>query len=374
MALSPIERLPVELIQPIFLLSGPNLALPLVSHHIAAKLSDDYIYHTVCAEYLTANQHPRAEQSINQSRIFSAQWMTWDFFKVFLVKTYEGNGCLCGKSPEEGCFDAQWPPEWKDATKMVFSRSHLPELSWVKCRIPAKLLHGPWTSDKIQFLRFLLWITPMTVDWADAEVRKTALEGKKEAIMEKNLEVVEMFNHNRRLGKTPGLPMVRFAIMEAGCDRSLVYDIMATARAWGLRSVGWECAELDAWCNDRIEAGDPKGKWLQLKLQELRAQEGPAANDAANSGSRSGGVMSPDTGQYDGGEDDQLVINKHKWNQVSQTISSFNVQVVIFWWSYLTAPVGNVLRFMHLRCRCSTGFFQLLAPLMECPWTLGSFQ
>jgi hypothetical protein len=328
MIFSPIERMPVELIQPIFLLSGPNLALPLASHHLAAKLSDDYIYHAVCAEYLRVNEHSRIEQSINQSRIFATRWMTWDFFKAFLVKTYEGNGCLCGKTPEQGCFDAQWPPEWEDATTMVFSRSHLPELSWVKGRLPAKLLRGPWTTDKKQFLRFLLWITSMTVDWANPGVRKAALEGKKDAIMEKNLEVVEIFNHNRRLGKAPGLPMLRFAVMEAGCDRSIVYDTMTTARAWGLRGAGWECAELDAWCKERIEVGDRKGKWLQLKLQELRATNGlPTAtstNDVTN-----GGVLSPETGQYDGGWDDQLVINKHKWNQVSHIMSLFTHKLLL---------------------------------------------
>jgi hypothetical protein len=140
MALTHIERLPAELIQPIFLLSGPNLALPLASHHIGAKLSDDYIFQTVCSEYLTAKDHPLTDKAINQSRIFASRWMTWDLFQAFLVKTYESVGCLCGKTQEEGCFDAQWPPEWEDATEMVFSRSHFPELAWVKCRIPAKLL------------------------------------------------------------------------------------------------------------------------------------------------------------------------------------------------------------------------------------------
>ena len=322
MTLSAIERLPVELIQPIFFQSGPNLALPLASHHIAAKLSDDYIYHALCTEYLTVNEHLPAEKSISQTRIFASRWMTWDYFKSFLIKTYEGKGCLCGKTPEEGCFDAQWPPEWEDATDMVFSRSHLPELSWVKGRIPTKLLHGPWTSENIQFLRFLLWTTSMTVDWADEEVRKTVLMGRKEAMMEKNLEVVEIFNHNRRLGKPPDLSLVRFAVIEAGCDRSIVYDTMATARAWGVRGTDWGCAELDAWCLGNMEEGDVKGGWLKVKLEELRPTEdsptAPTLYNFTDSSTLAGGVLNPDTGQYHGKGDDQLVINKLKWNQVSR--------------------------------------------------------
>lgn len=315
MPLSPIERLPTELLLPIFLLSGPNLDLPLSSRHIAAQLSDSFVYDTVCNEYLRVNRHSREEQSRNQSRIFATRWMTWDYFKTFITKAYQDVGCLCGKSEQDGCFDAQWPPTWSDATEMVFSRSHLPELSWVKCRVPKKLLHGPWTSGKIQFLRFLLWTTPMTVDWADAEVRKLAFEGKREAIMEKNLEAVELFNHNRRLGKPPGLPMVCFAVMEAGCDRSIVYDIMATARAWGLRN--WESAALDAWCEERIGSNDPKGEWLKLKLQELRK------NIPGGRGEHSRGVMDPESGNYHGKDTDMLVVHQHKWNQVSEVMSSF---------------------------------------------------
>ena len=90
----------------------------------------------------------------------------------------------------------------------------------------------------------------MTVDWADPEVRRLALEGKKQAILEKNLEVVEIFNHNRRLGKAPGLATVRFAVLEAGCDRSIVYDLLATAQAWGVRNESWEDSELDEWCDE----------------------------------------------------------------------------------------------------------------------------
>lgn len=203
---------------------------------------------------------------------------------------------------------------------MVFSRSHLPALSFVKCRIPVKLLRGPWTQDKVQFLRFLLWTTSMTVDWADYETRRLALDGKREAILTNNLEVVELFNHNRRLGKAPGLEQIRFAVIEAGCDRSIVYDTMATARTWGLRGDSWNCEKLDKWCDDAIAANNPKGKWLQLKLKELRTTYSTGNNIWANgAGERSAihGYMHPKTGDYCDVEHDKLAISPHRWNQVS---------------------------------------------------------
>ncbi|KAF2005638.1 hypothetical protein P154DRAFT_315542 [Amniculicola lignicola CBS 123094] len=318
MPLAPIERLPVELLQPIFLLSDYNLSLPLASPNLAAKLSDDYIYNAVCTQYLTTNLENRAWQTTAQSRIFASRWMTWDYFKSWVLRKWGDKQCLCGKTPDEGCFDQQWPPNFEDATRMLFSRSHLPQLSYIKCRIPAKLLHGPWTTDKIQFLRFLLWTVSVTVDWANPDIRRLAIEGKMEAIREKNLEAVELFNHNRRLGKAPNMDTVRFGVFEGGCDRSVMYDIMSTARTWGMRGAQWKCEKLDAWCDEQIKNGNPKGKWLQLKLMELRAEYGstgrkPAENEEPGVQC---GWMHPKTGDYDDVEGDKLVINVHRWSQV----------------------------------------------------------
>ncbi|KAF2469968.1 uncharacterized protein BDR25DRAFT_35833 [Lindgomyces ingoldianus] len=319
MSLSPVEQLPLELLQDIFLQSGPNLALPAASHHIAAKLSNDYCYHATCTEYLTQNLDSRVEQSRAQTRIFSYKWMTWEYFQAFVNKTYASCGCLCGKTQDEGCFDPIWPPDFQDATNMVFSRSHLPALSFIKCRLPVKLLHGPWERSKIHFLRFLLWTTSMTVDWGNHDARKLALEGKKQAILDRNLEVVELFNHNRRLGKAPGLDMVRFTVIQGGCDRSIVYDTMSTARTWGLRGDGWRDLKLDQWCKQKIAEGDPKGKWLKLKLEELRTTHGPvgiAENGGETEPRAIFGYMHPKSGDYDNVEGDKLVITPHKWNQL----------------------------------------------------------
>jgi hypothetical protein len=181
---------------------------------------------------------------------------------------------------------------------MIFPRSHLPELAFVRCRFPAKLLHGPWTKDKVEFLRFLLWTTSMTVDW------ELVLQGRTEAIMQRRLDVIELFNNNRRLGKAPTLAHVRFAVVEGGCDRSIVFDTLKAAYRWGYHKPGWnwESEALDQWCEEAIKAENPKGKWLQLKLKELRR------------GSYL--VLHPKTGDYDDVEGDKLVTWSDKWNQV----------------------------------------------------------
>jgi len=319
MLTSPIECLPVELLQPIFFASGHNVALLHASSRIAARLSSDYVYNSTCDHYLTSILEDRAAQTAAQTFLFASQWMTWAFFKSWIVKTYGPNGCLCGLTSDTGCFDAQWPPNFEHATEMVFSRSHLPRLAFIKARIPKKLLRGLWTADKVQFLQFLLWITSMTVDWSDPEARETAIEGRTQAILERSLEAVELFNHNRRLGKVATLSMVRFAVIEGGCDRSIVYDTMFTISMWGA-NVSWDCDTLDKWCENRIKEGSPKGQWLKTKLEELRATNRPGKvyqGDGIGYKHLPGGELNSEAGDYNGGPDDQLIVKQHKWNQVS---------------------------------------------------------
>lgn len=272
MALAPIELLAVELLQEIFLWS-PNISLPEASPHIAAKLSHPRIYNVVCSTYLTSppdgkagnDTRKRAELREVHGRIFQYRWMTWAYFESFISRQA---GCL---SVHEGYSVVTWPlchAPWPSVTQPC--DFHSGAFLTLRCPIPVKLLHGPWTDSKVSFLRFLLWATAMTVDWGDRDTRKLALEGKTEAFLTNNLAVVDLFNHSRRLGKPPTLEAVRFAVMEAGCDRSVVYNTMEAAIDWGLRLARWNDTKLDKWCEEAIAARNPKGTWLKIKLDEAR--------------------------------------------------------------------------------------------------------
>ncbi|KAH5078647.1 hypothetical protein HBH95_095400 [Parastagonospora nodorum] len=308
MSLSGIEGLPVELLQPIFFTSGYNVALLQASPRLAARLSSNYVYDATCRYYIMTTMLDRTVQTSAQTYIFASKWMTWAFFQSWITKTYALTGCLCGRT--EGCFDAQWPPDFENATSMVFSRSHLPQFAFIKARLPRKLLCGPWTPDKIQFLRFLLWITSMTVDWSDTKTLQVAVEGRRQAMREYNLDAVELFNHNRRLGRGADLSTIRFAVMECGCDRSVVYDTISMANHWGkVRS--WECAELDRWCEERISMGDPKGLWLQIELSLLRSNDWPVEQEEVDPASKT------ITKSWESNDEpqDRLIKTPHKWNE-----------------------------------------------------------
>jgi hypothetical protein len=313
MVLAPIECLPVELLQPIFIASGHSIALIQASSYIAARLSSEYIYHSTCDYYLTKVRHKRAELSAVQTYIFASRWMTWSFFKSWILRRYGPTGCLCGRTPKKGCFDAQWPPNFEDTSQMIFSRSHLPQIAVVKGRIPKKLLSGPWSRDNIEFLRFLLWITAMTIDWMDPETAQVAIHSREQAMLDRNLEAVELFNHNRRLGRPADLETVRFAVFHAGCDRSIVYDTLLAANMWSGKKRARYSADLHEWCESRIADGDPKGRWLQKKLWESFVLSNQEAEQVRNHVPMD---LNPSTESYDGGPEDMLTTHNLRWNEV----------------------------------------------------------
>ncbi|KAF3047045.1 hypothetical protein E8E12_010763 [Didymella heteroderae] len=334
MSIAAIERLPVELLQPIFASSGYNIALVQASAILGARLSSEYVYHNICDHYLKDQCDDFAVRSAAQRAIFASKWMTWSFFKSWLVKTYETKGCLCGLTPEEGCFDAQWPPVFENATSMVFSRSHLPRLAFVRCRIPKKLLGGPWTIDKIQYLQFLLWTTSMTVDWQDPETRQRAFDGKRQAILEKNLGAVELFNNVRRLGRPPTLETVRFAVAEGGCDRSIVYDTLKSAYRWSSSSEVWDYSALYQWCDQRIWDNDNRGVWLRGILQSLRHSELGSYDKSMGRDASFSKIVDAAAEAYSDDFCDQLIRNELPWNKERRQIGWF------YWSRHDTQKMG----------------------------------
>lgn len=336
MTLAPIERLPIELLQPIFASSGYNLALVQASDVLGARLSSDYVCNATCDYYLKGICDDYSVRSAAQSAIFASKWMTWAFFKDWTIRTWKSSGCLCGLTLEEGCFDAQWPPDFEDATSMVFSRSHFPRLAFIRCRLPKKLLAGPWTPDKIQFLRFLLWTTSMTVDWKDTESRVLATQGRQQAFYEDNLEAVEIFNHNRRLGRAPTLELVFFAA-EAGCSRSIIYDTLRSTFGWSSRNKAWDLSKLNQWCDERIWDGDARGVWLKGVLQSLRYSQLGTYDKSIGRDSLFGQVVDAAAEAYNEKFDDQLIKRDLPWNKV-------RYHIFFSFWGMLQTYVGAVNR------------------------------
>jgi hypothetical protein len=278
--LAPLETLPTEIIQDIFLRClDPNL--PLSSLHISAQLQDFHIYNELCDYafgYSTPPSFAKPQRCVeNQTELFQRRWMTWPFFKQYLTKRVPPSACGCpvylSCNEPGGCSEFQLETKDPNTTGVkTFSKVPYggsgPQPLDIRGALPKKLTRGPWTEDKLSFLRCLLRITRMSVDWADKAAIRTASQGKRDAIMERNLDAVHMFSRVRRLGKAPNLALVKYAVLEANCDRSIVLNLMTAAKEWGLRQ--WNDWELDVWIVREEAQGNPKAKWLRIKLDELR--------------------------------------------------------------------------------------------------------
>jgi hypothetical protein len=276
--LAPIETLPTEIIQDIFL-QNMNISLPLASPIIASKLESHHVYNSLCDYAFYYNIPPSTGKRNGwiafQSQILAMRWLRWDFFRDYLSSRVPPRPCGC--SIVIDCHEKGGCKEM-DSQSTTDSVHHNDEelcqkVLIVRCSLPKKLLRGPWTEDKTSFLRCLLRISKSSVDWSNKDAVRLAGQGKREAIMERNLDAVHLFSRTRRLGRAPTLEIVKFAVLEAGCNRSIVLNLMVAAREWGQRQ--WNDIELDAWVVRQEAKGDPKGRWLRIKLEELRAGRYP---------------------------------------------------------------------------------------------------
>lgn len=293
-----LETLPPEILQDVFFLTDMDPNMPRASSILAHYLSDRFI---LCRYTEKVFQEPtskssrrwelvqlRLVQSRKQQTLFSLRWMSWEFFSWYL--SWKGQRHLgLQHRAEENCntlaADTSSGQGWIEE-----GQERPPWMPQILCPMPTKLLKGPFTKDKLDFLRCLLLISSASVDWADFESVRLSTLAKRQAILDRNLDAVHLFSRVRRLAKAPTLDMVKFAVLEGGCERSIVLELMTAARAWGHRR--WEDMELDAWVAQERAKGNLKAKWLGLKLMELRSGEYP----------------DPDTGNYEG---DQLVV-KHE--------------------------------------------------------------
>lgn len=207
--------------------------------------------------------------------------MDWGFFEWYIRKiTEEGRGCGCAADGTccKGVGRCKDPARWERARFLVRSEEGegnnglLPHLS---CWIPDKLLRAPFTEDNLAFLTCLLKVSKMSVNWASRESVNLTTLAKHTAVRTKNLPFVQLFSRTRRLCRAPNLGLVKYAVMEAGCERSIVFELMSAARQWGCRR--WQDEELDERCKAEEGEGNLKGAWVRMKLGELRGGGWPDA-------------------------------------------------------------------------------------------------
>lgn len=173
------------------------------------------------------------------------------------------------------------------------------------CRIPDKLLHGPWADEKCEFLEILIRGNA-TVDWIDSTSGEVAQEGLWQALREHNARATRLllarppmppdndftrFYSNeeacalnqssissfreepvrRGVGVMPEYEHLRIAVLEEGCDKNVVDALLDAPRP----AINLNETEIFQWALMEGIHGNERANWLR---QRLRYEEFPAGN------------------------------------------------------------------------------------------------
>ena len=151
------------------------------------------------------------------------------------------------------------------------------------CRIPDKLLHGPWSDERCEFLELLLR-GGASVDWVGSTSGEVANDGLLQALDERNAWAVGILllgRHPRTrnldhfyryipalngVGVTATTEHLRIAVLQRGCPKDVVTLLMEASKS----TIDPSDPVVNQWAYDCHLRGEEIGTWL---LSELRRYE-----------------------------------------------------------------------------------------------------
>ena len=377
---SPLENLPIELLETIFL-HNLNTSLPQASPTIGEKLASKHVKSQLVLRafniggsspysYEYAVLYPdRLDRAEAQSAILRLRWMTIDFLRQlvpeFITKTvvrelsqralqWLGKGPLVTKVTETTirqylednalCFTSSNQVDlpifgnvsWLIENPRRFIRLSfgfhnglvsieerrlygLRESPWyfmsqfseydqwrvfcgIKgCKVPEKLLHGPWTTKKCDFLEMVIQGNA-TVDWVSTTSGEIAEQGLMQAVQEGNARATRLLVSSSEpalafnglpfspdgdkiekvgpgpwprkdfvqakadyvggIGVVPRTIHLRTAVIEAGCQQDVVESLLLGDDA----NIDFEDRAILDWAVERRFLGDERGQWLLSQI------------------------------------------------------------------------------------------------------------
>ncbi|GAB7342016.1 hypothetical protein MBLNU457_g0305t1 [Dothideomycetes sp. NU457] len=93
--------------------------------------------------------------------------------------------------------------------------------------MPEKLLRGPWSADNVSFLYYLIWLH-LGIDWNHSTLGEVATSGLSRAIADGQRKVVASLT-SPGLGVQPTMDMLRLAVVQHGCDKTIVFHLVCAA-------------------------------------------------------------------------------------------------------------------------------------------------
>lgn len=220
--LSALEQLPPEVLQEICILSN-NHFFPGTSPALTSKLSCEYIYMHFCVDgflrFRWTNHRPLNKKY--QSWLFARRWMTWPMFQKYVNRAYHAyiewrNTNILTKN---SCGRPIQPPKLNPSDYLF---RDYPYLTYIRCRIPPKLLHAPFTPENIAFLRFLITFRNMHFSTLGKKGYNYHWAWR-EALHLGHTEMVSLLLSERlHWVVRPGLEDLQTAIRKSPCPKSLL--------------------------------------------------------------------------------------------------------------------------------------------------------
>ncbi|KAI5198895.1 hypothetical protein E4T39_06509 [Aureobasidium subglaciale] len=291
--LSKFEQLPTELVQVIFQYCN-TISLPLSSYVFARDLSHRNTYLRFAIDTLSrdAASHDTVVKAAAVSRMLQCKWMTWDIFKDAIHEIHKrrqpprraaspsGSGSDSDDSDnEEGGEQEQDTEQQLTIPVPNFSHPHnQPRLHYLNLsssvQLPHSLLHEPWTTPKLDFLKYLIW-SGCSIDWASSSRGETATAGLSTAIAGHSHTAVALLC-SPAINVIPDTTTLKIAVMDHGCNPSVVFYLLAAALRMHIISrtsgdsppdVNFRDPSLWHWLERVEETGNRKGRWLKDALR-----------------------------------------------------------------------------------------------------------
>ncbi|RMY76845.1 hypothetical protein D0863_01711 [Hortaea werneckii] len=284
-----VEELPTEILQNIFYFSG-NLNLALASTSLQSQLSSKHVYlaHTTrLLQPLLGNKSTEVEEDTDvatASRLLSCRFFTWDFFKSWLSQRSSSDA---DKHASEQSRSAE------DYVAIWRAQQPSPRLL-----PPLKILHGPWTQDKVDFLALMAVTEPDLPSLSPIHGEASYL-GLTQAVAERSFDAVAQL---LRFKPSVDTEMLRKAVIDSIFDRDVVLKLADYAVQRQQESISSQTdlsvsempavdfldPALWAWAERTRNNDDDNGEWLSNLLKnkshqvqpQTRSAQQPADDDA----------------------------------------------------------------------------------------------
>lgn len=316
--LSTLESLPTELLESIFLYSL-DVNLPRASLTLGKALSSTHVKHKILQFLLTSRRGPGQDRWLLgklQSQLLTCRWLDLASLHRALAATMtsfvekhleEDVTAFINHRPphvsmptiaqlvsyvfahprepdeyEIGCWslgslegsnhiEINRTSVWTSTTNKLFEFKVSPG-----CEMPTRLLHQPWTDEKMEFLGILME-AGAALDPCGSNNAEVADQSLQEAIIQGNTGVVELLRrkweasddrHLCEVGVT--LDHVRTAIFQGGCKPEML-DLLARPVANCESLLDWRQEDILDWANERTHRGDERGRRLLGLMDTLES-------------------------------------------------------------------------------------------------------